>query len=152
MLPYAGYVDPESTLAIGVHHDGHLEATELTFCSLYHTFMFGFTPFAVVPSENLRDQQELLRVKRKTFLKWIIRLVRSQRCFSITRPLRRRPPIGSGSRRVWMAHGVLSLWAARARHRQHRVAAAAHSSLSEQVSARCPPSRSSRRVQRWTWR
>ena len=28
MLPYAGYVDPESTLAIGVHHDGHLEATE----------------------------------------------------------------------------------------------------------------------------
>ena len=44
MLPYAGYVDPESTLAIGVHHDGHLEATERTFCSLYHTFMFGFTP------------------------------------------------------------------------------------------------------------
>ena len=40
MLPYAGYVDPESTLAIGVHHDGHLEATERTFCSLYHTFMF----------------------------------------------------------------------------------------------------------------
>ena len=30
MLPYAGYVDPESTLAIGVHHDGHLEATEPT--------------------------------------------------------------------------------------------------------------------------
>ena len=26
MLPYAGYVDPESTLALGVHHDGHLEA------------------------------------------------------------------------------------------------------------------------------
>ena len=50
MLPYAGYVDPESTLAIGVHHDGHLEATERTFCSLYHTFMFGFTPFAPVPS------------------------------------------------------------------------------------------------------
>ena len=25
-LPYAGYVDPESTLALGVHHDGHLEA------------------------------------------------------------------------------------------------------------------------------
>ena len=50
MLPYAGYVDPESTLAIGVHHDGHLEATERTFCSLYHTFMFGFTPFAPGPS------------------------------------------------------------------------------------------------------
>ena len=49
MLPYAGYVDPESTLAIGVHHDGHLEATERTFCSLYHTFIFGFTPFAVAP-------------------------------------------------------------------------------------------------------
>ena len=48
MLPYAGYVDPESTLAIGVvHHDGHLEATERTFCSVYHTFMFGFHPFAV---------------------------------------------------------------------------------------------------------
>ena len=46
MLPYAGYVDPESTLAIEVHHDGHLEATERTFCSLYHTFMFGFHPFA----------------------------------------------------------------------------------------------------------
>ena len=46
MLPYAGYVDPESTLAIGVHHGGHLEATERTFCSLYHTFMFGFHPFA----------------------------------------------------------------------------------------------------------
>ena len=43
MLPYAGYVDPESTLAIWVHHDGHLEATERTFCSLYHT------PFAVTP-------------------------------------------------------------------------------------------------------
>ena len=40
MLPYAGYVDPESTLAIGVHHDGHLEATERTFCSLYHTFIW----------------------------------------------------------------------------------------------------------------
>ena len=35
MLPYAGYVDPDSTLAIGVHHDGHLEATEeRTFFSL----------------------------------------------------------------------------------------------------------------------
>ena len=45
MLPYAGYVDPESTLAIGVHH---LEDTERTFCSLYHTFIFGFTP--VVPA------------------------------------------------------------------------------------------------------
>ena len=52
MLPYAGYVDPESTLAIGVHHDGHLEATERTFCSLYHTFMFGFHPFAGVPSKS----------------------------------------------------------------------------------------------------
>ena len=51
MLPYAGYVDPESTLAIGVHHDGHLEATERTFCSLYHTFIFGFTPFAQHPSQ-----------------------------------------------------------------------------------------------------
>jgi len=50
MLPYAGYVDPESTLAIGVHHDGHIEATERTFCSLYHTFMFGFHPFAHLPS------------------------------------------------------------------------------------------------------
>ena len=30
MLPYAGYADPESTSAIGVHHDGHLEATERT--------------------------------------------------------------------------------------------------------------------------
>ena len=48
MLPYAGYVDPESTLAIGVHHDGHLEATERTFCSLYHTFMFGL-PFCPGP-------------------------------------------------------------------------------------------------------
>ena len=53
MLPYAGYVDPESTLAIGVHHDGHLEATERTFCSLYHTFMFGFHPFAHHPSRNV---------------------------------------------------------------------------------------------------
>ena len=44
MLPYAGYVDPESTLAIGVHHDGHLEATERTFCSLYHTLMFPVHP------------------------------------------------------------------------------------------------------------
>ena len=35
MLPYAGYVDPESTLAIGVHHDGHLEDTERTFCSAH---------------------------------------------------------------------------------------------------------------------
>ena len=50
MLPHAGYFDSESTLAIGVHHDGHLEATERTFCSLYHTFMFGFHPFAGVPS------------------------------------------------------------------------------------------------------
>ena len=49
MLPYAGYADPESTLAIGVHHDGHLEDTERTFCSLYHTFIFGFTPFAQHP-------------------------------------------------------------------------------------------------------
>ena len=49
MLPYAGYVDPESTLAIGVHHDGHLEATERNFCSLYHTFIFGFHPFAQGP-------------------------------------------------------------------------------------------------------
>ena len=40
MLPYAGYVDPESTLAIGVHHDGHLEATERTFCSLSYTFIY----------------------------------------------------------------------------------------------------------------
>ena len=50
MLPYAGYVDPESTLAIGVHHDGHLEATERTFCSLYHTFMFGTPQTAVLKS------------------------------------------------------------------------------------------------------
>ena len=28
MLPYAGSVDPESTLAIGVHHVGHLEETK----------------------------------------------------------------------------------------------------------------------------
>ena len=55
MLPYAGYVDPESTLAIGVHHDGHLEATERTFCSLYHTFMFGFHPFAGVPSMKVSN-------------------------------------------------------------------------------------------------
>ena len=54
MLPYAGYVDPESTLAIGVHHDGHLEATERTFCSLYHTFMFGFHPFAPGPQYRVR--------------------------------------------------------------------------------------------------
>ena len=40
MLPYAGSVDPESTLAIGVHHVGHLEDTERTFCYLYHTLMF----------------------------------------------------------------------------------------------------------------
>jgi len=57
MLPYAGYVDPESTLAIGVHHDGHLEATERTFCSLYHTFMFGFHPFAHHPSITHNDFQ-----------------------------------------------------------------------------------------------
>ena len=50
MLPYAGSVDPESTLAIGVHRVGHLEDTERTFCSLYHTFMFGFHPFAHLPS------------------------------------------------------------------------------------------------------
>ena len=55
MLPYAGYVDPESTLAIGVHHDGHLEATERTFCSLYHTFMFGFHPFAGVPVDFFEE-------------------------------------------------------------------------------------------------
>ena len=55
MLPYAGYVDPESTLAIGVHHDGHLEATERTFCSLYHTFMFGFHPFAHLPSREIQS-------------------------------------------------------------------------------------------------
>ena len=54
MLPYAGYVDPESTLAIGVHHNGHLEATERTFCSLYHTFMFGFHPFAIGPKYGTR--------------------------------------------------------------------------------------------------
>ena len=48
MLPYAGYVDPESTLAIGVDHDGHLEATERTFCSLYHTFIW-LHPFALRP-------------------------------------------------------------------------------------------------------
>ena len=40
MLSYAGYVDPESTLAIEVHHDGNLEDTERTFCSLFHTLMF----------------------------------------------------------------------------------------------------------------
>ena len=28
MLPYAGSVDPESTLAMGVHHVGHLEETK----------------------------------------------------------------------------------------------------------------------------
>ena len=62
MLPYAGYVDPESTLAIGVHHDGHLEATERTFCSLYHTFIFGFTLLPVflffsIESANKSDTQ-----------------------------------------------------------------------------------------------
>ena len=57
MLPYAGYVDPESTLAIGVHHDGHLEATERTFCSLYHTFMFGFHPFAHRPSKHQEKKE-----------------------------------------------------------------------------------------------
>ena len=46
MLPYAGYVDPESTLAIGVHHDGHFEDTERNFCSLYHIFIFGFIPYS----------------------------------------------------------------------------------------------------------
>ena len=44
MLPYAVYVDSESTLAIGVHHDGHKEKTERTVCSLYHTFMFPVHP------------------------------------------------------------------------------------------------------------
>ena len=44
MLPYAGYVDSESTLAIGVHHDGHKEKTERTVCSLYHTVMFPVHP------------------------------------------------------------------------------------------------------------
>ena len=64
MLPYAGYVDPESTLAIGVHHDGHLEATERTFCSLYHTFMFGFTPFAIRrrTARGLRTVNSFLRL------------------------------------------------------------------------------------------
>ena len=33
MLPYAGYIDPESTLATAVHHVGHLEDTELTIIS-----------------------------------------------------------------------------------------------------------------------
>ena len=55
MLPYAGYVDPESTLAIGVHHDGHLKATERTFCSLYevkvwHTTTKKSTDFGPLPS------------------------------------------------------------------------------------------------------
>ena len=60
MLPYAGYVDPESTLAIGVHHDGHLEDTERTCCSLYHIFTFIFHPFAVHPSTctSLEELQE----------------------------------------------------------------------------------------------
>ena len=57
MLPYAGYVDPESTLAIGVHHDGHLEATERTFCSLYHTFMFGLR---IPPSQGFAPRHYLL--------------------------------------------------------------------------------------------
>ena len=53
MLSYAGYVDPESTLAIGVHHDGHLEATERNFCSLYHTFMFGSTLLPTTPHGSI---------------------------------------------------------------------------------------------------
>ena len=44
MLPYAGYFDSESTLAIGVHHAGHKEKTERTVCSLYHTVMFPVHP------------------------------------------------------------------------------------------------------------
>ena len=71
MLPYAGYVDPESTLAIGVHHDGHLEATERTFCSLYHTFMFGFHPFAGVPStsrfQRVQASWQVVKLARKPF-------------------------------------------------------------------------------------
>ena len=64
MLPYAGYVDPESTLAIGVHHDGHLEDTERTFCSLYHTFIFGCTPFAQHPSKGAYKIKLLARLSR----------------------------------------------------------------------------------------
>ena len=47
MLPYAGSVDPESTLAIGVHRVGHLEDTERTFCSLYQS-----TLLASIPGQN----------------------------------------------------------------------------------------------------
>ena len=72
MLPYAGYVDPESTLAIGVHHDGHLEATERTFCSLYHTFMFGFHPFAGVPSSLRHASWQVVKLARKPFIIIII--------------------------------------------------------------------------------
>ena len=64
MLPYAGYVDPESTLAIGVHHDGHLEATERTFCSLYHTFMFGYHPFAPVLA-SIKKQSKMIKNGKK---------------------------------------------------------------------------------------
>ena len=39
MLPYAGYVDAESTLAIWVHHDGHL----LTV-SYFHVWLPPFCP------------------------------------------------------------------------------------------------------------
>ena len=49
MLPYAGYVDPDSTLAIGVHHDGHLEATERTFCSL---FILSFLASPLLPTSH----------------------------------------------------------------------------------------------------
>ena len=72
MLPYAGYVDPESTLAIGVHHDGHLEATERTFCSLYHTFMFGFHPFTGVPSSLRHASWQVVKLARKPFIIIII--------------------------------------------------------------------------------
>jgi hypothetical protein len=34
-------------LAIEVHHDGHLEDTERTFCSLYHTLMFPVYPHSL---------------------------------------------------------------------------------------------------------
>ena len=47
MLPYAGSVDPESTLANGVHRVGHLEDTERTFCSLYQS-----TLLASIPGQN----------------------------------------------------------------------------------------------------
>ena len=79
MLPYAGYVDPDSTLAIGVHHDGHLEATERTFYSLYHTFMFPVHPFALL----LRVQSESNRAFPQA--RTILLLRRGER-------LRRDPP------------------------------------------------------------